>query len=49
MNFGKLPKYHVGKIPPYTVHWEYLLIKTAALAFYMKCLEIQVATSSMVN
>jgi len=30
MNFGK---YHVGKIPPYTVYWEYLLIKKRYTGF----------------
>jgi len=36
MNFAKLPKYHIGKFPSYTVYLQYLLIKAATLVFYTK-------------
>jgi len=49
MIFAKLPKYHIGKVPPYTVCRQYLLIKAPTLVFYTKCSETQVAISSVIN
>jgi len=48
MHFAVLPKYHIGKIPPITVHWQYFL-KSRYASFLQGVFETQVATSSLIN
>jgi len=50
MYFAKLPKYYISKIQPiYTVYRQYLPLKATTLVFCTECLEIQVATLSVIN
>jgi len=50
MNFATLPKYYIGTIlPVYSISVIFAHRSHYSLVFCTKCLETQVATSSMIN